>query len=54
MKRTSTQLPTMQTTKSKGTQPSVGKSTIAFLRQFARAYQYRPQMQPALSEFMAN
>lgn len=54
MKRTSTQLPTIQTTKSKGTQPSVGKSTIAFLRQFARVYQYQPQMQPALSEFIAN
>ncbi len=44
----------MQTTKSKDAQPSVGKSTIAFLRQFARAYQYQPQMQPALSEFIAN
>lgn len=54
MKRTSTQTPTLQQAKHREPRPSVSKSTIAFLRQFARAYQYQPQLHPALGGYIAN
>lgn len=54
MKRTSTQTSSMQQAQQSNRQPSVRKSTIDFLRQFARAYSYQPKLHPALSEIIAN
>jgi hypothetical protein len=56
MKRTSTQSTTTlrQSTPAAAAKASPRKSTLAFLRQFARAYTYEPRLRPALSEMVAN
>ena len=53
MKKTSTQSMAIST-KKEGLKSSPRKSTIDFIKQFARSYNYNSQLHPSLGAFYAN